>query len=129
MARRPQPSPRQNYGLDSEERIPEQIPTESDSRLAAWIGVNDRFPVTLVLAGFTVVVLGAFYFGLTGTVRYAPELLSFGVLAFMVGVTYVSLERKVQWSFIAYMWAAAFIIIGSLTGVSLYTLLGTFVKP
>jgi len=102
---------------------------ESDSEIEPWIAVSNKIPVVLILTGLVIFPLGAFYFGLRGTVRYASELLSFGVLAFMIGVTYLSLDRKVQGTFIGYMWAAAFIIIGSLTGVSLYTLLGGFVKP
>lgn len=106
---------------------PQQVSVEPDAtRLTTAI---DKIPFVLIVAGLVIVPLGAFYFGFGDTVRYASELLSFGVLTFMVGVTYLSLDRKVEKTFVGYMWAAAFIIIGSLTGVSLYTLLGGIVKP
>ena len=83
----------------------------------------------LIIVGLAIEPAGTLYFGMLGNARYGAELISFGVLVFMIGITFVASERKVEKNFIGYMWVAAFIIIGSLTGVSLYTLLGGIVKP
>jgi len=44
----------------------------------------------------------------------------------MAGMTLLAWERKIQSVYITYMWVAAFVVIGSITGVSV---IGTLIKP
>lgn len=68
----------------------------------------------------------ATFLGSIQSLRYEGALMAFAMLVFMVGATFVAWERKIQGTYIGYMWIAAFIVIGSITGVSV---IGTLIKP
>jgi hypothetical protein len=88
--------------------------------------VDDRLSLVLMSAGFAVVILGTSGLAPLGVVRYESVLLSFGVLVFISGITLCSWDRKLQGTYITYMWIAAFIILASITGISA---IGTLIKP
>ncbi|MCJ7457236.1 hypothetical protein MUP07_10940 [Candidatus Bathyarchaeota archaeon] len=86
----------------------------------------DRISLMLMCSGSATVLFGSLCFVTIGAIRNESVLLSFGVLVFMSGITLYSWDRKLQGTYITYMWVAAFIILASITG---FSVLGTLVKP
>jgi hypothetical protein len=101
-------------------------PSETLSEGRRSAGAIDRVSFVLLGAGFAVVLLGTICFGAVGGPRYESVLLSFGVFVFTSGITLYSWDRKLQGTYMTYMWIATFIILASITG---FSALGTYVKP
>jgi hypothetical protein len=70
--------------------------------------------------------IGGIYLASVGTIKYETTLMSFAVLVFMVGTTLITRRANIERRYIFYMWIAAFLIIGTLNGVSV---IGTVVRP
>ena len=87
--------------------------------------VGNKLAPLLMVVGLCIVPATA-YLACVLSLKYEGVLVAFGILVFMVGATLVARERNIQGVYITYMWIAAFIVIGSITGVSV---IGTLIKP
>lgn len=87
--------------------------------------MRDKLPFILVVFGSSLVPTMTCLSSIL-TLRYEGALIAFGILVFMAGMTLLAMERKIQSVYITYMWVAAFVVIGSITGVSV---IGTLIKP
>lgn len=87
--------------------------------------LGDKLAPILIVVGLCIVTATT-YPACILSLKYEGPLLAFGILVFMAGTTLIACERNLQGTYITYMWIAAFIVIGSITGVSV---IGTLIKP
>ena len=102
---------------ECKEELKEQSTSEDQLR--------DKLAFILMAVGLCMVSATA-YLACILTLKYEGALVAFGILVFMVGATLVVWGRSIQGTYITYMWLAALVVIGSITGVSV---IGTLIKP